>query len=423
MKMKNRVQGFKFQPFSKKQQQLLYWWHKDSPYKDKDIVIGDGAIRSGKTIAMICSFLNWSQSSFEGQSFIIAGRSIGALKRNVVEPLKQILSAWGWSYYHNRSENYIIIGSNTYYLFGASNESSQDVLQGLTAAGAYADEVALFPKSFIEQMIGRCSVDESKIFLNCNPKSPFHFIKTEYIDKAEEKNILRLNFLMTDNLTLSKKKIESYYRQYEGVFFQRNILGLWVMAEGIIYDMFNKERHVVETIERPYTDYYVSMDYGTQNPMAMGLWGKCDGIWYEVKEYYYSGRAEGKQKTDGEYADDYEKFIDGYKIKATIVDPSASSFIAELRKRGHKVIKANNDVSNGIRNVSDALNKEKIMINDCCKETIKEFHSYVWDEKASLRGEDKPIKDNDHCMDFLRYFINTILYKPKAKMNLLREGL
>lgn len=268
---KKKTKAFEFKPFSQKQKKLLYWWEKGSPYKDYDIVIADGAIRSGKTIAMICSFLRWSMKNFQGESFILAGKSIGALKRNVLKPMFQILEAWGIKYEYNRSEHFIVIGTNTYYCFGANNEASQDVLQGLTAAGAMADEVALFPQSFVDQMIGRCSVDSAKIFMNCNPRGPYHYVKVELIDKAREKKIYYLHFTMDDNLSLPEKVKERFRRMFSGVFFKRYILGLWVMAEGIIYDMFDEDKHKVPTIERAYTEYYLSCDYGTQNPTVFGL--------------------------------------------------------------------------------------------------------------------------------------------------------
>jgi len=411
-KKKKKINAFKFKPFSPKQKKLLYWWQDGSPHKNKDIVIADGAIRSGKTIAMICSFLRWSLDNFQGQDFIVAGKSMGALKRNVVKPMRQILEAWNIHHEYNRSDNFIIVGNNTYYLFGANNEASQDVLQGLTAAGAFADEVALFPQSFTDQMIGRCSVEGSKMFMNCNPQGPYHYFKTEYIDKAKEKNILYLHFTMEDNLTLSEKVKERYRRMFSGVFYKRYILGLWVMAEGLIFDMLNEARHKIATIKRNYTEYYVSIDYGTQNPTTFGLWGKYKGKWIKVKEYYHSGRGEGKQKTDEEYYQELENFIGDRKVKAVIVDPSAASFIATIRKHGKfRVKKARNDVVEGIRNMGTALSEGMIFYNDCCTNTFREFFSYVWDEKAAERGEDKPIKQNDHAMDSDRYFVNTILFK------------
>ena len=401
---------FEWHPFSRKQKKVLTWWLPQSPYHDYDMIICDGSIRSGKTIAQIDAYITWSQYSFENQNFILAGKSMGALKRNVLKPMFQILAAKGIPYQYNRSENFIVIGNNTYYCFGANNEASQDVLQGLTAAGAYADEVALFPRSFVEQMIGRCSVEGSKIWMNCNPEGPYHFIKTDYIDKAEEKKILRLHFTLDDNPTLSEQVKERYRRMFTGVFYQRYILGLWVMAEGVVYDMFDRSKHVVPTVDRPYTQYYVSIDYGTQNPMAFGLWGFYDGVWYKVKEYHYDGRARGRQKTDEEYYQDLLDFVGNLPIRSIIIDPSAQSFIATIRKKGRFAVRqARNDVLEGIRNMATALNTGKILYNDCCKETFREFASYVWDEKAAERGEERPVKQNDHQMDADRYFVNTVV--------------
>lgn len=411
-KNKKQTKGFKFQPFSLKQKKLLFWHEKGSPHDDKDIVIADGAIRSGKTIACICSFLRWSLKRYEGENFILAGKTIGSLKKNLIGPMQQILTAWGLKYEYNRSENYIIVGNNTYYMYDANNEKSQDRLQGLTAAGALADEVALFPQNFVDQMIGRCSVDGAKIFMNCNPAGPYHYIKTEFIDKFKEKAILYLHFTMDDNLSLGEKVKERFKRMFSGVFFKRYILGLWVQAEGIIYDMFDEVRHKVKTVIRDYKEFYVSCDYGTQNATVFLLWGKLLDKWYLVDEYYYSGREKGKQKTDEEYYSDLDAFIKNIKIKSIIIDPSAASFIACIKKHGkYKVMKAKNDVIEGIRNVGTALNDLLIVFNDKCINTFREFFSYVWDEKAIGRGEDKPIKTMDHAMDAIRYFVNTILFR------------
>src|SRR5690606_25472167 len=219
-----------------------------------------------------------------------------------------------------------------------------------------------FPKSFVDQMIGRCSIEGSKIWMNCNPEGPYHFIKTDYIDEAEEKKILRLHFTLDDNPTLSEQVKERYMRMFSGVFYQRYILGLWVMAEGIIYDMFDQSKHVVPTVDRPYTQYYVSCDYGTQNPMAFGLWGFYDGVWYKVKEYHYDGRARGRQKTDEDYYQDLLDFVGNLPIRSIIIDPSATSFIATIRKKGRfSVRQARNDVLEGIRNMATALNTGKIL--------------------------------------------------------------
>lgn len=421
MKKRKRTTSFKFQPFSTKQKKLLMWWTDSSPYRDYDMIIAEGAIRSGKTIACIDSFITWSLAKHRDKNFIIAGKSMGALKRNVLEPMFQILTAKGIDYHYHRSENpHVTIGSNTYYLFGASNEASQDTLQGLTAAGAYLDEVALFPQSFVDQAIGRCSAETdgngAKLFFNCNPGGPYHWFKIEYIDKAREKRILVLHFTMEDNLSLSEKVKERFRRMFSGVFFKRYILGLWVMAEGVIYDMFSDKKHKVPSEDRNYTEYYISVDYGTKNPTTFGLWGEYDGKWYKVKEYHYDGRERGLQKTDEEYCEDLEEFAGKRYIRAVVVDPSAASFIAAIEKRGRFFVEqADNSVIDGIRNMATALQQELIAYNDCCVETFREFSSYVWDEKAAMRGEDKPLKENDHQMDGDRYFVQTILFRGELR--------
>lgn len=411
-KLRNKI-GFKWQPFSRKQKKVLMWWLPESPHHDKEMIICEGAIRSGKTVSMIDSFMTWSLETHEGQNFIIAGRTAGALKRNVIGPLLQILDSKGIEYNYNRSENYLLVGSNTYYFFGGATEQAQDVLQGLTAAGAYADEVALLPKSFVDQMLARCSVEGSRYFMNCNPAGPYHWFKKEFIDDVKGKNAYLLHFTMDDNLTLSDRVKNRFKRMFSGVFYLRYILGLWVMAEGVIHDMFDRERHVVPTVDRRYSDYYISIDYGTLNATAFGLWGEHEGKWYKVKEYHYDGRTAGKQKTDAQYADDLEDFTPASWV-SVILDPSAASFKAELESRGFHVIQGDNDVVDGIRNVGAALHESTVLYNDCCKETFREFESYVWDKKAGERGEDKPLKQNDHHMDADRYFIRTILYGPEG---------
>jgi PBSX family phage terminase large subunit len=269
------------------------------------------------------------------------------------------------------------------------------------------------PESFVNQATGRCSVDGSKFWFNCNPDGPYHWFKVNWIDKLIDKNILYLHFTMDDNLSLSEKIKARYRSMYSGVFYQRYILGLWVVAEGVIYDMFDKAKHIISELKDLITDtYYVSVDYGTQNATVFLLWCKdAKGKWICIREYYYSGRDEDSQKTDSEYADDLGVWLNGIKPKKIIIDPSAASFIAELKKRGYLIKKATNDVLDGIRFVASLLNQDKIAIHESCVETIKEFNSYIWDIKASKKGEDKPIKQHDHCMDALRYFCYTIIFK------------
>lgn len=423
--MKKVKQYFHFQPFSQKQRKVLNWWCEGSPVREYDGIIADGAIRSGKTVSMSLSFTLWAMNSFNGQNFAMCGKTIGSFRRNVLFWLKLMLKSRGYTVADHRADNLVVISrgdaENYFYIFGGKDERSQDLIQGITLAGVFFDEVALMPESFVNQATGRCSAEGSKFWWNCNPDGPYHWFKQNWIDRREEKRLLYLHFTMDDNLSLSEAVKQRYRGMYSGVFYKRYIQGLWCMAEGIIYDMFSEDHHV-----RKLKDFaeqllghnrYVSCDYGTQNATVFLLWEKgLDGVWYCTREYYYSGRDTGKQKTDSQYADDLEKWLNGTRIRGIIVDPAAASFIAELRKRGYKVVKAKNDVEDGIRLVSTLLNLGKIVFEECCVNTRKEFASYIWDEKAAEHGEDKPVKQFDHAMDAMRYFCYTILNNQTARI-------
>lgn len=419
---------FQFKPFSIKQKKVLTWWMPESPANDKDGIICDGSIRSGKTVSMALSFVMWAMASFEEQNFAMCGKTIGSFRRNVLSVLKLMLASRSYRVKDHRADNYVEISfngkTNYFYIFGGKDERSQDLIQGITLAGLLCDEVALMPESFVNQATGRCSVAGSKFWFNCNPDGPYHWFKNGWIDKAAEKNLLYLHFTMDDNLSLSDQIKQRYAALYSGVFFQRYILGLWVVAEGIIYDMFSPSRHVVDT--KPHNEAvkrYVSCDYGTQNATVFLMWESgADGKWCCVDEYYYSGRDESTQKTDNAYADDLAAFIGGKTIEAVVIDPSAASFIALLRERGYKIKKARNDVLDGIRYVATLLNLDRISFLNTCQNTIKEFGSYTWDTKACERGEDKPIKQHDHAMDAVRYFCYTVIYKPTARLNRNIQG-
>ena len=419
--MKRIKQYFHFEPFSKKQRKILNWWCDTSPVKDKNGIIADGAIRSGKTVSMSLSFVMWAMSSFSGQNFAMCGKTIGSFRRNVLFWLKLMLKSRGYAVTDSRADNLVVVShgnvTNYFYIFGGKDERSQDLIQGITLAGVFFDEVALMPESFVNQATGRCSVDGSKFWFNCNPDGPYHWFKLNWIDKLQKKNMLYLHFTMDDNLSLSEEVKARYRSMYTGVFFKRYILGKWTMAEGIIYDMFDNEKHVIDDLTAyTWTDeYYVSCDYGTQNATVFLLWRKTvTGIWICIREWYYSGRDENVQKTDIEYAGELKQFLGTIKPKAVIVDPSAASFIAQLKKEGFHVKKANNDVLDGIRFVGTLLNQKKILIYKDCENLIREFSSYVWDIKAVERGEDKPVKKEDHAMDALRYFCMTVIKLYKA---------
>lgn len=413
---KKKPAPFKFKPFSIKQKQVLTWWRKDSPVKDMDGIICDGSVRAGKTVVMSLSYVMWAMETFRDENLGMAGKTIGSFRRNVITPLKRMLKARGYIVKDHRSENMLSISkngvTNFFYVFGGKDEGSQDLIQGITLAGMFFDEVALMPESFVSQATARCSVTGAKFWFNCNPAGPYHWFKQQWLDKFKEKKLVHLHFTMEDNLSLSKEVKERYYRMYSGVFYKRFILGLWVLAEGIIYDMFNEEEHVIDEWPIDIHDYQVAIDYGTKNPTAFVLQGihyDTDGVatYYNLKEYFYDGRAEGKQKTDNTYYDDLETFCAGYTTEV-IIDPSAASLIALIEEKGVlSVTKADNAVLDGIRTVSRLISERRCLTHRSCINLLRERSSYVWDEKASSRGEDKPVKDFDHVMDAERYGIYT----------------
>lgn len=399
---------FHFKPFSKKQRKVLNWWTENSPVNDYDGIIADGAIRSGKSICMSLSFAIWAMESYDGQNFGMAGKTIGSFRRNVLVWLTLMLRSRGYECDYSRSDNLLTVSrgavENYFYVFGGKDERSQDLIQGITLAGMYFDEVALMPESFVNQATGRCSVEGAKLWFNCNPESPSHWFKIEWIDKRDEKNLLHLHFTMNDNLSLSAKVKRRYMALYSGVFFERFILGLWAMAEGLIYQMW--EQAVGEPPEGEPDEYALSIDYGTRNAFAALLWAKYGKIWYAIEEYYYSGRKSGINKTDDDYASDLETFIPdtGRRIK-TYIDPTAASMITLLRKKGrYRVIPADNAVVPGIEETAVCMQRGIVKFSSRLENWKREVQGYVWDEKAT---EDRPVKDEDHVMDAARYFIHT----------------
>ena len=379
-----------FKKLSPKQKTVFKWCYKD----DYKAIICDGAVRSGKTICMITSFILWAMRRFDGATFGICGKTVRSAERNIIIPLQSIVDITHYfKVTYTRSVNLLTVEGmgkkNYFYVFGGKDESSYMLIQGITLSGVFFDEVALMPRSFVEQAVTRTlSVEQAKLWFNCNPDNQFHWFYTDWIQKADEKNSLHLHFLMSDNPILSPAQLESAEKQFTGVFHDRYIKGLWVLAEGVIYDMFSKQKHVLS--ELPKIDdnnaKYISVDYGTLNPTAFLLWEKAkDGRWICTKEYYYDGRLKGVQKTDEEYAKDMIEFIGNKKIRLIIVDPSAASFIACLRRKGLPVGKADNDVLEGIRFTSSLLEGEKISFMNCCTNAISEFSAYVWDEKAAYQ--------------------------------------
>ena len=395
--------------FSEKQLRAMTWWRPKSRDKGVDALVCDGAVRSGKTLAMGLGFFLWAMSCFSGRRFALCGKTRGGVRRNVVEELLPWLRKLGMTVVDSRTAQVLTVRfgrqENEFYLFGGKDEGSAALIQGMTLAGVFLDEVVLMPRSFVEQACARCSVEGSRLWFSCNPEGPQHWFYKEWILQADKRNCLHLHFTMQDNPSLSQTVRRRYERLYTGVFYRRVIFGRWCQAEGRVYDFFDTAS-VRPAPGGVFEQWVISCDYGTVNPASFGLWGKQNGVWYRTDEFYFDSRREGRQMTDAEYAGKLRGLAGGRTIREVIVDPSAASFSEVLRREGWKVRKADNDVISGIRKTADALKEGRIVICERCTDCLREMDLYVWDLEA---GGDRVVKKNDHAMDDMRYFVTGVL--------------
>lgn len=431
MAIKKHQVSFNWKEMSPKQITAMFWWsNKHFPqYSKMNAIICDGAVRSGKTIGMSFGFINWAMENFNGVNFAMCGKTVGSLRRNVVGPLKQMLLSSKYSIQDQRADNLITITANRvntktgkveqrvnyFYIFGGKDESSQDLIQGITLGGIFFDEVALMPQSFVNQATARCSVTGRKFWFNCNPDSPFHWFNKEWLMKCDERRALHLHFTMEDNWSLDPEIIESYKHMYSGVFYKRFILGLWVMADGVIYPMFDPDRHA-QKVRRAWDRIFMSCDFGIQNATTFGIFGYYgpEQRYHQIASYYHSGR-EDQQKTVKEYVDDCIRFINDNNVipEYICVDPSAAPLIIELKKNtffqrhGIRVLPAKNNVDLGIQVVSYLLSEDRLTVDPSCKHDIEEFGTYCWDEDKLEKGVEEILKINDHAMDKIRYAVMT----------------
>lgn len=394
--------------FSPKQKKVLTWWCDASTERDKDAIICDGAVRSGKTFCMALSFFCWAMGRFQGAQFALCGQSVEAVRRNVLQPVAEQLEALGFQLCEQVSRGRLTVRfcgrENIFYLFGGKDEGGAGRIQGITLAGALLDEAALMPRSFVEQAVARCSVAGAKVWFGCNPQGQEHWFYKEWVLRAEERNALRVQFRMEDNPSLGEEVLERYRRSFRGSFYKRFVLGEWCAAEGRVYDFFDED-WVREVPQGEFEEWRVSCDYGTVNPTSLGLWGRQGQVWYRVDEYYYDSRKIGRQKTDGEYADALEALAAGRRLSRVIVDPSAASFMAVLRDRGLPVVAADNHVLSGIRVTAELLKRGRIVICKPCRDAIREFSLYCWEGKGE---QDRVVKEFDHAMDEIRYFAQSV---------------
>lgn len=393
---------------SEKQRQIMRF-----PYTRYDALICDGAVRSGKTSIMSLSFFLWAMGNFNGCAFAFCGKSVGAVERNIVTPLLGIkYLRQNFDIRYNRGGHMIVARrgnrENRIYLFGGKDESSYALVQGVTLAGVLLDEVALMPRSFVEQALARCSVKGAKMWFNCNPENPQHWFRQEWILQLEKHNALHIHFLMDDNPSLDEATKARYRSMYSGLFYERYVMGRWVMSEGLIYDMFDPTDNVYRQPPAgmaALSQRYITCDYGTTNPtIFLDIYDDGEKIRID-REYRWDSRKERRQKTDEEYADDFVEFL-GDGVATVLVDPSAASFIVALRQRGIYVCEADNDVLDGIRRMSVLIKRRELLVNERCSGFLDEIGTYIWDEKAAARGEEKPVKQSDHAMDSCRYFCN-----------------
>lgn len=393
--------------------------------------VWEGAVRSSKTVVSAIAFMSFVYES-EDSVFIMSGKTIASLYRNVITGDFGILELYkGMVEYKRDSQNNSVLSilgqdgrEKLIYCFGANDERSYQTLRGLTAGGWYADEINLQNRNFIEEAFRRTIVSKQrKHFWTLNPDNPYHFIYSDFIDKYTEQNLKGFwlwFFTLDDNPSLTEERKRELASQYSGIFYKRYILGIRCVAEGAIYDMFTNENIYTENQKPNFRSLkfvrYIAMDYGTVNPCVfLDIFDDGEVVWVD-NEYYYDSKKQMKQKSDEEYADDYYHFVeDWYRANDPtligrpegILDPSAASFAVALKKRGFFVTDADNDVENGIRRVATMLARRTIMINERCKNTIKEITSYSWDDKKVEVGKEEPIKANDHSCDALRYFVNT----------------
>ena len=401
-----------YRSFSKRQVLAMTWWNRPG-LQAHDGILCDGAVRSGKTVSMVVGFFLWSMARFDGQTFAICGKTVGALQRNITDHLTDWLGGlFRVRYFY--SQHKLVVRDrtgreNTYYLFGGRDDSACALIQGITLAGVLLDEAALMPRSFVEQACARCSVEGSKLWFNCNPEGPEHWLYREFVEKAEEKNLLHLHFTMDDNPSLSPQIRQRYETLYSGVFYRRFVLGQWCMAQGLVYG-FSQNAHV-QPPPGPGGRYYISVDYGTRNPLSAGLWQVVNGKAYRIREYYHSGRDSGRMLTDEEYHEKLLELAGNLPVELVVVDPSAASFIATIRRHGRfSVRKARNEVLPGIRWVASLLKAGVLVICPDCADAIREFQLYRWDEDSQ---KDTVIKEHDHAMDDIRYFCATVLRRDR----------
>lgn len=373
---------------------------------DARVNLAHGAVRSAKTVGANVRWLRAVLEAPAGVNLLMAGKTLGALERNVLSPIGQLVGSGNFDY--KRSLKQCWIYGRPIMVEGGNDESAYTKIAGLTLGGAYVDEGSLVPESFFNMLISRLSEPGSQLFLTTNPAGPGHYLKKRWLDREGELDLKTWHFTLEDNPWLDWHYVEELKRQFgppTSLFYRRYILGEWVAAEGAVYPHFDEALHVVPSIpDGPMKSMVVGVDYGQTHPTAflkLGLWGGC---WYAFGEYRESNR------TNTRLSKDLDDFLGGKYPSAILVDPSAKGFILQLQADGvARVRGADNAVLDGIGRVSSALATGALkIVGPACPRLIEEIEGYRWDPKATERGEDKPIKESDDLIDTLRYAANYI---------------
>lgn len=400
-------------PYTEKQLMLMRLWQGNQL---KRINILEGSVSSGKTWISLVLWAFWVRTMPDdpGSLYLMSARSLTTLKRNCLLLLQSLVGEKNFTFTISSKEGWLF--GRHILLEGANDSQAEAKIRGLTLQGAYVDEITKVPEDFFAMLLSRLRKTGAKLIGTTNPDKPSHWLKEGYLERESELSLLSIKFLIDDNTTLPKEYIESIKKEYTGVFYSRFILGNWTLAEGLIYPMYMDA--IEECPNEPPEDYRLSIDYGTMNAFAALLWEKHGNVWYASHGYYYSGRDSGTTKTDEEYGKDLTAMVmEGTQGRVssikTIIDPSAASFIALLRRQGlYRVISADNAVLDGIRETASAMKMGLIKIDPSIKEWKREMEGYVWDDSG---GEERPVKVDDHYCDATRYFVKTMYLVPKER--------
>jgi PBSX family phage terminase large subunit len=376
------------------------------------INIAHGAVRSGKSVGLEQYRWPWYIRNAPQGDLLMAAKTLKALERNVLRPMQDLYGKRRVTYSLGKKEAHVL--GRRVELEGGNDAQAESKIRGMTLAGAMVNEATLVPEDFFKQILARMSVAGARLYATTNPDSPYHWLKTDYLDREEEPdiNLRQWRFLLEHNTFLDPGYVKALKAEYTGLWYKRFILGLWVLAAGAVYDMWDEEEHVGLPAEYAGQDPYahlIGIDYGTSNPcvyLDIALYGSREKPHAHVtRERFYDGRTE-RQKTDQQHLDDLQRFREPIARKHhDYVDPSAASF----RAAGRGLREADNSVLDGIRFVASLLGSGRLTVDPACENVRREFAAYVWDERAQQRGEDKPSKEHDHCMDALRYALYTHL--------------